>query len=157
MLYQYAGKCHKNLKSSSSSNSQNQYYDQTYQSSAQEENEDAVCNFIEVIRSNTYNEKGQITFGFSNIWSNQGFRSGARAMGPLHKAGLWVFGVGVGVLIVSAVYLQQQLSEHSISWRPRRFARGGVSVVTSGSENFIYERSDAGITRDRSEPRGYLS
>jgi hypothetical protein len=139
MLYQYSGKCNKHL----SSGSYSEY--QMYQSTSQQNNEEAVCAFIEVVRSNTYNEKGQITFGFSNIWSSNGFRSGAKSMSGPHKAALWILGLAVGVMLVSAMWLQNQLGERSISWRPRRFARSAHPA--QGDEALM--REDSGVTRDR--------
>jgi hypothetical protein len=143
MLYQYAGKCNKNLKPGSS---YSEY--QMYQSESQENNEEAVCKFIETVRSNTYNEKGQITFGFSNLWSKNGFRSGANSMSSAHKAGLWIFGIGVGVLVVSAMVLQSQLGQRNISWRPRRFAR----PAPAASQGFL--REESGVTSTRGGPTG---
>jgi hypothetical protein len=142
MLYQYSGKCNKHL--STDSDSYNEY--QMYQSEAQEDNEDAVCAFIEVVRSNTYNEKGQITYGFSNIFSNNGFRSGARSMSPLHKAALSVLGLAVVVLLISAVVLHSQLGNRDISWRPRRFARPAKSQA--------FLREESGVTSGRQHPTG---
>jgi hypothetical protein len=142
MLYQYSGKCNKNLNPGSSYSE-----NQMYQSEAQQNNEEAVCKFIEVVRSNTYNEKGQITFGFSNIWSSNGFRSGARSMSSTHKAALWIFGIGVGVLVVSAMWLQSQLGERNISWRPRRFAR-----TSQGDQTLL--REESGVTGARTHPTG---
>jgi hypothetical protein len=143
MLYQYSGKCNKHLSIDSSS--YNEY--QMYQSEAQQDNEDAVCAFIEVVRSNTYNEKGQITYGFSNIFSNNGFRSGARSMSSLHKAALSILGIAVVVLMISAVWLHSQLGERDISWRPRRFAR-----PVKGNQALM--REESGVTNLRSHPTG---
>jgi hypothetical protein len=143
MLYQYAGKCNKNLNPGSSYSE-----NQMYQSESQENNEEAVCKFIEVVRSNTYNEKGQITFGFSNIFSGNGFRSGARSMSSVHRAALWICGIGVGVMVATAMYLQSQLGERNISWRPRRFARGPAQ----GSQGFL--REESGVTGARAHLTG---
>jgi hypothetical protein len=140
MLYQYSGKCNKHLNAGSDYNTY-----QMYQSETQQDNEDAVCAFIETVRSSTYNEKGQITFGFSSLFSKNGFRSASRSMSGPHKAALWIMGLGVGVMLVSAMWLQNQLTDRNISWRPRRFARPGPS-------NQAFLHTNSGITRDRSLP-----
>jgi hypothetical protein len=143
MLYQYSGKCNKYLNADSSS--YNEY--QMYQSEAQQDNEEAVCAFIETVRSNTYNENGQITYGFSNIFSSNGFRSGARSMSDINKAALSILGIGLVALTISAVWLHSQLSNRDISWRPRRFAR-----PTGGNQAFL--REESGVTRGRSHIAG---
>ena len=129
MLYQYSGKCNEHLQPG---NGYSSYA--MYQSEAQQANEDAVCSFIDVVRSNTYNEKGQITFGFTNIFGGKRFRAGARAMSPGRKAALSIFGIGIAALIVAAMYLQRKLDERHISWRPRRFRRAGATDALIASE-----------------------
>jgi hypothetical protein len=151
MLYQYSGKCNANLNSYAAYSSDSYYaydgdgegddqanYNQMYQSEAQEANEDAVCSFINMLKSQTYSDNGEIILT-SNVknWTKN-FAIQAAYMSAGMKAGLIMTALAVAVMAIWAVMLHGTLSRKHIPWRPRRgrasaeaneFARNQSGIV----------------------------
>jgi hypothetical protein len=134
MLYQYSGKCNANLNNHDAYSTTSYYaavnndgdgddqvnYSQMYQSSAQEENEGAVCSFINMLTSQTYTDSGEIvlTTNYKN-WRKE-FAIQSSYMSKGMKIGLSVSAFAVVAMFIWAVVLHGTLSRKRIPWRPRR-------------------------------------
>jgi hypothetical protein len=134
MLYTYSGKCNTNMNSYDAQTISNYYananndengnggnYNQMYQSQAQEENEEAVCSFLNMINSNTYSDDGYIVL--TNDWTKnvrREFADQVSAMDTGMKAGLILSALAVVGMIIWAAMLHGTLSRKNIPWRPRR-------------------------------------
>jgi hypothetical protein len=158
MLYQYSGKCNANLNNyeAYSVNSYYSYnddgdngdgddqvnYNQMYQSASQEENESAVCSFINMLTSQTYSDSGEIilTNNFSKNWRKE-FAIQSSYMSAGMKAGLILSAFAVAVMFLWAIVLHGTLSRKHIPWRPRR---GRASAEANE-----FSRSQSGIVVGR--------
>jgi hypothetical protein len=133
MLYQYSGKCNANINnyeaysvnsyySSDNGDGDDQVnYNQMYQSAAQEENENAVCSFINMLTSQTYSDSGEIilTNSFSKNWRKE-FATQSSYMSAGMKAGLILSAFAVAAMFIWAIVLHGTLARKHIPWRPRR-------------------------------------
>jgi hypothetical protein len=134
MLYQLAGKCNEHFNTDSSygySNYNDQQdeeegWEQYYQSEQQMANEAAVCSFLESIKSNSYDENGQVVLT-SNAWSNptqwgSEFQAESKVLDSGTKAAISLLTIAVAVMGVWACFLHGTLARKNIPWRPRRKA-----------------------------------
>jgi hypothetical protein len=153
MLYQYSGKCNANLNNYDADSVTSYYaynddegdgqvnYNQMYESAAQEENENAVCSFINMLTSQTFSDSGEVVL--TNNLSNwrQDFAKQASYMSAGMKAGLIVSAFAVVAMFIWAVVLHGTLSRKQIPWRPRR---GRASAEASE-----FSRNQSGIVVGR--------
>jgi hypothetical protein len=166
MLYQYAGKCNKHLTATEYQYSgynananyeyQNQNQDandnygayadnewkQMYQSENQAQNENAVCNYLESLASNTYNENGEINVSGATWASwNKEFNAESKAMNAGMKAALVIMALAAMAMAVTAGVLHNVLARKNIPWKPRR---------SKGADPTDLARQNSGITMGRS-------
>jgi hypothetical protein len=132
MLYQYSGKCNANMNSNSAYSIDKYYngndgndnnYNQMYQSAEQENNENAVCSFINMITSGTYSDSGKIIltndWSRARNWKNQ-LQLSSAYMSAGMKWGLSLSALACVVMVVWACSLHSTLARKNIPWRPRR-------------------------------------
>ncbi|GAX20831.1 hypothetical protein FisN_7Hh145 [Fistulifera solaris] len=125
MLYQLSGKCNKQLTLPTTSANQYQEaqdWEQIYQSQQQEKNEEAVCAFVESLKSKSYNEYGQVIFGGSSWtaqWSSE-LKAESSMLSGGKKLAITILCFGVAVMAVWACFLHSTLARKNIPWRPRR-------------------------------------
>lgn len=135
MVYQFSGKCNKNLNAQSSVYSNQYVYNanggevsdswlQMYQSENQYLNEDQVCAYIDSLKLNTYDESGEVILGSTASWSPSGWSKEIRiqrqAMSPGFKAGLVITSLAAAAMAVWACVLHGMLARKNIPWRPKR-------------------------------------
>jgi hypothetical protein len=149
MLYEYSGKCNANLNSYAAysidsyysydgdGNGDGQTYNQMYQSEAQEENESAVCSFINMLTSQTYSDNGEIilTSNFKNWRKEIGIQSAYVSAGM--RAGLVFSALAVVVMVIWAAMLHGTLSRKNIPWRPRRGKASAEAAEFSRNQSGI--------------------
>jgi hypothetical protein len=133
MLYQFSGKCNKNLDSSTSYSNAYAYnanggeVDEAslamYQSEQQYLNEDAVCSYIDSLRFNTYDEDGEVILDPSTSWNPSSWKKEiyiqSNVMNPGLKAGLIVTGLAAFSMAMAALVLHGMLARKNIPWRPK--------------------------------------
>lgn len=184
MLYQFSGKCNKNLNAQEytpqydadgaeyqyqyeyqqynnadgqegeEGQQQNQNYEEArqqyeyewklmFQSLQQQRNEEAVCNFIESLSANTYNENGEVSVT-EHAWASSTFGAGiaqTKAMSPGMLAGLVITAIAAASMAVAACVLHGSLARKNIPWKPRR---------KQGEDPTDLARQNSGITMGRS-------
>lgn len=152
MLYQLSGKCNKNLPSYSSTNSNSNEevdWEQAFLSQQQAANEEAVCSFIEALKSNTYDENGEVMLTNSNAWSHPSkwsseFQTESRYLTPGMKAAIALMSIAVAVMGVWACFLHGTLARKNIPWRPRRKLGEDPTVIARQNSGIVMGRSRSG-------------
>lgn len=127
MLYQLSGKCNKHLSLptyASNTYQEAQDWEQIYQSQQQETNEEAVCSFVESLKSRSYDEFGQVILN-SGSWKNPTqwsyeFQAESRQLSGGQKFAITMLSFAVAVMGVWACFLHSTLARKNIPWRPRR-------------------------------------
>jgi hypothetical protein len=174
MLYQFSGKCNKNLQAQEyaagyqgADNANNggraleeavedeaeaevdDEWKQMYQSEQQAANEEAVCAFIKSLTSNTYNMYGEVVTNGTNVWANPVAELVAetRNMNKGLLGALIVAALAVAAMSISVCVLHGALARKNIPWKPRR---------SKGTDPTEMARQNSGITmgRSRSGPGG---
>lgn len=158
MLYQFAGKCNKNL-SPATIYSNNYAYNQNggnvdeswllmYQSQEQYLNEDSVCSYIDSLRYNTYDENGEVVLDPSTSWNPSNWKKElaiqSRVMQPGMKAGLVISALAFCSMAVAALVLHGMLARRNIPWRASR------SNAKAGEDPTVLARQNSGILTGRS-------
>jgi hypothetical protein len=153
MLYQLSGKCNKSLKVSTNANyngwAYSDAYLEMYQSEQQANNEDAVCSFIESLRSNTYDEYGKVQLENSGVWRNPSqwnreFSAESRALSAGKKASLTLLAMAVTVMGVWACFLHGTLARKNIPWTPRRKKGEDPTDIARQNSGIVMGRSRSG-------------
>lgn len=155
MLYQLSGKCNKQLSLPTSTAYQyqeEQDWEQIYQSQQQETNEEAVCSFVESLKSRSYNEYGQVIFNGGSWtnptqWSSE-FKVESRMLSGGKKFAITVLSFAVAVVAVWACFLHSTLARKNIPWRPRRKA-GALDIDPT---HIARQNSGIVLGRSRSGP-----
>lgn len=168
MLYQFSGKCNKNLQAqeyaagyegadaannrraleeaaeAEADEAVDEEWKQMYQSEQQAANEEAVCAFITSLTSNTYNMYGEVVTNGTNIWANPvaGLYEETRAMNKGLLGALVVAAIAVVAMSISVCVLHGALARKNIPWKPRR---------SKGSDPTELARQSSGITMGRSQ------
>lgn len=134
-------------------------WDQMYMAMVQQENEKAVCNYIEAVKGNEYDEHGQLVFGKS-IWGQNQYEAQLR-MSRGHKFWLIVMILACCAMVAKAVHMHGRLQALNIPWRPRRFRAQNLSVDVDNlykeeqeapAEADGIHRKNSGITKGRETP-----
>ena len=169
MLYQFAGKCNKNLQAqeyaagyegadaanngraleeaadadAEADNAVDEEWKQMYQSEQQAANEEAVCAFITSLTSNTYNMYGEVNTNGTSMWANPVAElvAGSRAMNKGLMGALIVAAMAVVAMSISVCVLHGALARKNIPCKPRR---------SKGSDPTELARQNSGITMGRS-------
>jgi hypothetical protein len=172
MLYQFAGKCNKHMsateynydgyvynpnyeyqnqaeddtvKQNDGDDYTNNEWKQMFQSENQAQNENAVCNYIDALTSNTYNEFGEVSVTGTNWASplawNRAFASQSRAMSRGMKAAISITALAALGMSIAACVLHSMLARKNIPWKPRR---------SKGQDPTDLARQNSGITMGRS-------
>lgn len=161
VLYEYSAKCNKQL-----SNWMGQGFSEMYLSQEQQQNEELVCNFIDNLQANAYNEYGEIVLdsnrNTANSFSNINWRD-TQKMNQVRKA-MGITGGQIAALLIMAFacigmavwacLLHGNLARKNIPWRPK-FNRNKKSVAQPTNIADI-TRNNSGIVmgRSRSGPLG---
>lgn len=163
VLYQFAGKCQKNLKPATSYSNNYQYNQngnqmdqgwlQMYQSENQYLNEDLVCAYIDSLRLNTYDEQGEVNLDPSISWKpsewQKELRINRQAMSGGYKAGLVITSLAMAAMAVAAAVLHGMLARKNIPWRAKKLASVGDQTDLARQNSGILmgrSRSGAGTT-----------
>jgi hypothetical protein len=158
MLYQFSGKCNKNL-SPATNYSKNYAYNKNggtidegwllmYQSEEQYLNENSVCTFINSLRYNTYDQNGEVVLNPSTSWNPSSWQKEmaiqSRVMHKGMKAWLIVTALAAGCMAIAALVLHGMLARKNIPWRPT--SKG----VNAGGDPTDLARQNSGILTGRS-------
>jgi hypothetical protein len=163
ILYQFSGKCQKNLKPANSYSNSYQYNQngnqmdqgwlQMYQSENQYLNEDLVCAYIDSLRLNTYDEQGEVILDPSISWKpsewQKELRINRQAMSGGYKAGLVITSLAMAAMAVGAAVLHAMLARKNIPWRAKKLASVGDQTDLARQNSGILmgrSRSGAGTT-----------
>jgi hypothetical protein len=156
MLYQLAGKCNKHLSANDlynynyNINAGNDEWEQMYQSEQQAANEEAVCTFIDSLRSNTYDENGQVILQAGAAWKNPSqwsseFQAESRALNGGMKAALSLLAIAVSIMGVWACFLHGTLARKNIPWAPTRRQKGDDPTdIARANSGIVMGRSRSG-------------
>jgi len=159
ILYQFSGKCQKNLKPSSTYSNNYAYSQngntisdanlQMYQSENQYLNEELVCAYIDSLRLNTYDEQGEVILDPSVSWRpsewQKELRISRQAMSPGYKAGLVLTSLSMAAMAVCACVLHGMLARKNIPWKSKRApASGDVTDLARQSSGILMGRSRSG-------------
>ena len=158
MLYQFSGKCNKNLSPSTAYsngyayNSNGGQVDESwllmYQSESQYLNEDSVCSYIDSLRYNTYDENGEVVLDPSTSWNPSSWKKEiaiqSRVMRKGMKVGLILSALAAFSMAVAALVLHGMLARKNIPWRPTRKA------ANAGEDPTDLARQNSGILTGRS-------
>ena len=157
MLYQLSGKCNKELTLGEYYNYNPNYnaygeegeWDQMYQSEQQAANEENVCSFIESLRSNTYDENGQVMLESADVWKNptawgREFEAESRALGGGKKFALSLLALSCAVMGVWACFLHGTLARKNIPWHPRRKKGDDPTEIARQHSGIVMGRSRSG-------------
>lgn len=165
VLYSYSAKCNKGLinwDGGAYSGGQNND-EEVFLSNEQITSETLVCNFIDNLQANAYNEYGEIVLsGYSGFdlsqmnWREKGAMDKARsALGitPDQVAALIVFGLATLGMAIWAIMLHTKLARKNIPWIPK--AKKSVAQARpqadEGQNTFDdIDRTNSGIMLGRS-------
>jgi hypothetical protein len=137
LLYQFSGKCNKNLNKDTIANNSKAYNSNggtdtdwllMYQSEQQYLNEEAVCSYIDSLRYNTYDDTGDVILGSSTNWTAATWKKEMAIQSKVMSAGM-KFGLTITALAafsmgVAALVLHGMLARKDIPWRPTKRVRG---------------------------------
>jgi hypothetical protein len=119
------------------------------QSAAQEDTEDTVCNFIDALMTNSYDEYGEIVLQNSlSKWLS--YLPAVSAMTTFQKWALSSSVLLVTFLIGYSCYLHRAINRHKLRWVPRKTRLGGDY---EGNNNPM-QRMSSGILAGRSRSGG---
>jgi hypothetical protein len=149
MLYQFSGKCNKNLQAASTTAATGGDYTTMYQSLTQYKNEDSVCSYIDSIRYNTYDHNGEIVLDQTASWNPISWKkemsAQSRVMSKGLKAGLIITSLAAFGMAVCALVLHGMLSRKNVPWR---------AIRKPGEDPFVdptdLARQSSGIVMGRS-------
>lgn len=156
MLYQLAGKCNKHLSANDlynynyNINQGNDEWMQMYQSEQQAANEEKVCTFIDSLKSNTYDENGQVVLEAGAAWKHPSqwgseFTAESRALSGGMKAALSLLAIAVSVMGVWACFLHGTLARKNIPWAPTRRQKGDDPTdIARANSGIVMGRSRSG-------------
>lgn len=161
MLYQLSGKCNTEMPTYGNDAQGNYYngqddWEQMYQSEQQKANEQAVCSFVESLKSNTYDENGEVVLTNSawknpNQWGSE-FQAESRALSGGLKAAISLLTIAVAVMGVWACFLHGTLARKNIPWRPRRKAGEDPTDIARQNSGIVMGRSRSGQTPGAAVP-----
>jgi hypothetical protein len=129
------------------------------QSSSQEANEETVCNFIDNLQTQKYDEYGEIVLdpyknGYSIDFLGTNWRDPDQVKAQAEKAGVTV-GQAVGLSItmaaclvmgVWACCLHSTLARKNIPWRPKRGKNTDPTDINRQSSGIVLGRSQSGMS-----------
>jgi hypothetical protein len=159
ILYQFSGKCQKNLKPASTAYSNTYLYNengnqveeswlQMYQSENQFLNEELVCAYIDSLRLNTYDEQGDIVLDPSISWKPNDWQKelqiSRKAMAPGYKAGLVFSAFAMTAMAVCACVLHGLLARKNIPWKSKRVFGGDPTDIARQNSGILMGRSRSG-------------
>ena len=116
------------------------------QSSRQEDNEKKVCNFIDALMTNSYDEYGEVILD-NSVFHWKTYASTVRQMTGFQKFMMSISTMLVVFLSGYSCYLHRKLSRRKFRWTPRSFgdAFGNTTPILAS------ERMQSGIMAERSQ------
>lgn len=160
-LYTYSAKCNKHLTQNNNNYGQDNMFDYSYGSSNQELNEETVCNFIDNLQTQKYDEWGDVVLDQSQIktgyvidFAGTNWRDVDQVKAQAEKSGVTV-GQAVGlaitmaaclVMAVWACCLHSTLARKNIPWRPKRGKLTEPTDINRQNSGIVMGRSRSGMS-----------
>lgn len=94
------------------------------QSATQEENEKTVCNFIDALMTNSYDEYGEIILE-NGLAKWMAYLPSVSAMTTFQKSAVSFSVLLVAFLMGYSCYLHRAINRHKLRWVPRKNRLGG--------------------------------
>eukprot|EP00525_Craspedostauros_australis_P013966 CAMPEP_0198112120 /NCGR_PEP_ID=MMETSP1442-20131203/4023_1 /TAXON_ID= /ORGANISM="Craspedostauros australis, Strain CCMP3328" /LENGTH=236 /DNA_ID=CAMNT_0043768793 /DNA_START=59 /DNA_END=769 /DNA_ORIENTATION=+ len=132
----------------------------SYQSYAQEDQEDAICDFIESLMTKSYNEKGEIVIDPESWLSYFPTPSTVSEMTQVQKLALAGSILLVAFLVLYSCYLHRSISQRKIIWNPRMAGASNAGKGMGHLASTRMSRMQSGILQNRSlstESRGMMT
>jgi hypothetical protein len=161
-LYTYAAKCNKHMTQSSNWYGDQNVFQYSFGSDNQEANEETVCNFIDNLQTQKYDEYGDVVVDQSQLKKNgyvidfagTNWRDMDQVKAQAEKTGVTA-GQAVGLAITMAAFmvmavwaccLHSTLARKNIPWRPKRGKLTEPTDISRQNSGIVMGRSRSGMS-----------
>lgn len=161
-LYTYAAKCNKHLNTNNqNSNNNNNLFSYSYGSYNQESNEETVCNFIDNLQSQKFDESGDVITdgsvrknGYVIDFAGTNWRDVDQVKAQAERSGVTAgqavaLAITMAACLVMGVWaccLHSTLARKNIPWRPKRGKNIDPTDISRQNSGIVMGRSRSGMS-----------